>query len=348
MERKRTILWLIIFLTFLSAVVDIPKNLPVKFKLGNFNIDTKISGPDINFSVLGLQIRKDLNLKEGLDLAGGSHLVFQADMKGIESKDQDSALSAARDNIERRVNYFGVSEPTVQTSKSGEDYRLIVELPGVKDINQAIDLIGQTAQLSFREQEGTSSAAFVPTELTGKDLKRSQVQFDNKTGQPAVGLEFNSEGAKKFGEITSRDVGKKLAIYLDELPLSTPNVNEPITSGNAIITGNFTIDEAKQLSLLLNAGALPVPIKIIEQRNVGATLGQESVQKSVRAGIVGLLMVVLFMWGYYGSLGFLAVLALIVYGLLTLALYKFIPITLTLPGIAGFLLSVGMAVDSNI
>ncbi|MDO8551248.1 MAG: protein translocase subunit SecD [bacterium] len=348
MERKKFFLWLILFVTFLSALIDIPKELPVKISLGPVKVDTRISGPNINFVIGGLNVKKELDLKQGLDLAGGTHLVFQADMTGIDQKDRDTALEAAKNNIERRVNFFGVAEPTVQTSKNNDDYRLIVELPGIKDVNQAVDLIGQTAQLSFREQEGTESAEFKPTGLTGKELKKSQVQFDQNTGQPVVGLEFNNEGKEKFSEITTRSVGKVLAIYLDEQPISTPRVDEPITTGDAIIRGSFTIDEAKKLSVLLNAGALPVPIKVIEQRNVGATLGQESVQKSIRAGIVGLLMVAGFMWAYYGKLGLLADLALLVYGLITLALYKLIPVTLTLPGVAGFLLSVGMAVDANI
>lgn len=348
MQRSRNILWFIVFLTVISIIIDLPKNFPLKFSLGKFSVNTTISGPDIDFSLGGLKIQRELKLKEGLDLAGGTHLVFQAEMKDIEVKDRDSALEAARNNIERRVNFFGVAEPTVQTSKSGDHYRLIVELPGIKDIDQAIDLVGKTAELSFREQESSSSAVFKPTDLTGKDLKRSSVQFDQNTGQPVVSLEFNQSGAEKFAEVTSRSVGKIVAIYLDETPVSLPTVEESITAGNAIIRGSFTLDEAKKLSIQLNAGALPVPIKIIEQRNIGATLGQESVNRSVRAGLIGLVMVVAFMWAYYGRLGLLADIALTIYGLLTLALYKLVPITLTLPGVAGFILAVGMAVDANI
>jgi len=246
-----------------------------------------------------------------------------------------------------------VSEPLIQTSKIGEEHRLIVELPGIQDIDQAIDLIGQTAQLEFWEPkegvvEATSAADFIPTGLTGKDLARSQVQFDQNTGQPMVGLKFNDEGKEKFGQITSRNVGKPVAIILDYMPLTTPMVQEAITSGEAVITGDFTLDYAKALSIQLNAGALPAPIKIIEQRNIGATLGSESIEKSIQAGLIGLLMVIGFMAAYYGYLGFLADIGLIIYGLVTLALYKLIPVTLTLPGMAGFILSVGMAVDSNI
>jgi preprotein translocase subunit SecD len=179
-------------------------------------------------------------------------------------------------------------------------------------------------------------------------LARSQVQFDPNTGQPVVGLEFNQEGGDKFAEITGRNVGRPVAIFLDQFPITIPLVKEQITTNEAVITGEFSVDEAKSLAIQLNAGALPVPIEVIEQRNIGATLGTESVQNSVQAGVIGLLMVIGFMAAYYGYLGILADIGLVIYGLLTLALYKLIPVTLTLPGVAGFLLSVGMAVDSNI
>ena len=344
------LLWLIIFLTLISILVDIPKDFQVAKKIGSLQIETpKISSPEIDFALFGFSFRRDLRLKKGLDLAGGTQLVFEADMEKVEEGDRDQALEATKVNIERRVNFFGVTEPVIQASKLGENYRLIVELPGIKNINEAIDLIGKTAQLDFREQkEATPTADFISTGLTGADLKRSQVNFDPNTGQPVVSLEFGSEGKEKFGQISTRNVGRIVGIFLDEQPISLPIIEEPITTGNAIIKGRFTLAEAKNLSIQLNAGALPVPIKTVEQRNIGATLGKQSVQKSVRAGVVGLLMVIAFMWAYYGRLGFLADTALIIYGLITLALYKLIPVTLTLPGIAGFILSVGMAVDSNI
>jgi preprotein translocase subunit SecD len=349
MQKHKKLFWFIIFLTIIAIWVDLPKDFPLKFNIGNIKVDTKISGPDINFTLGNATIKRELNIKQGLDLAGGTHLVFQADMTNIVPNERASAVEAAKGNIERRVNFFGVSEPSIQTAKNNDEYRLIVELPGVKDINRAVDLIGSTAQLEFYEQkEASPSGGFVPTGLTGKDLKLSTVQFDPNNGQPVVGISFNTDGAQKFAEITSRNVGRIVAIYLDQTPVSMPSVEEPITSGQAIIKGNFTVDQAKDLSIKLNAGALPVPIKIVEQKNVSASLGQESVQKSIFAGFIGLLMVILFMWAYYGKLGFLADIALVVYGLITLALYKFIPITLTLPGVAGFILSVGMAVDANI
>lgn len=296
----------------------------------------------------------------GLDLSGGTHLALEADMKDIQAADRDGALESAKQVIERRVNLFGVSEPTVQTAKSASSYRIIVELPGVTDVDSAVALIGQTAQLDFREflkdpSDSTDSAAFIPdiantksTGLTGKDLKRAQVTFSTQTGEPEVGLEFSTEGAKKFADITRRLIGKPLAVFLDEFPITAPQVNAEIPDGQAVITGSFTQEQAKALTLQLNAGALPVPVTVVEKRTVGATLGAESISKSVRAGLIGLAIVAVFMVAKYGWLGLLADLALILYGLLNLALYRWIPITLTLPGIAGFLLSIGMAVDSNI
>jgi preprotein translocase subunit SecD len=351
MNKRHFLLWLILALSLISIYIDLPGK--IHLKINWLKIDRDFSRPMIDWQLGKFRFQRDLEIKKGIDLAGGAHLVFQSDMKDVSSDNRQAAIEAARDNIEKRINLFGVTEPVIQTAKVGEDYRLIVELAGVQDINQAIDLIGQTAQLDFRElpkdaTQAATSLDFKPTGLTGKDLSKSEVKFDSNSGQPTVGLIFSAEGAKKFAEITSRNVGKPVAIFLDQLPVTVPNVEEPITTGDAIISGKFTLEEAKKLSIQLNAGALPVPIKLIEQRNVGATLGAESIQKSIRAGLIGLGMVIFFMAAYYGKLGILADLALVVYGLLTLALYKLIPITLTLPGIAGFILSIGMAVDANI
>jgi len=353
--KPRRVFWLIIILTLLAIFIDLPSSFRLKMEIPktNIKIDQEISRPTLDFKIGKFRFYRDLEIKRGIDLAGGTHLLFVADMSKVKEEDRNSALEAVKNNIERRINLFGISEPLVQTSKFKDEYRLIVELPGITDINQAIELIGQTAQLDFRElpQEATTTASFADfkqTDLTGKDLIRSRVEFDSNTGKPVISLEFSEEGGKKFAEITKRNIGKPLAIFLDEIPLTAPVVKEEITAGKAVISGDFTLDEAKKLSIQLNAGALPVPIKIVEQRNVGASLGEESVRKSIQAGMIGLLMVVFFMIAYYGYLGFLATCGLVIYGLLTLALYKLIPVTLTLPGIAGFLLSVGMAVDSNI
>lgn len=359
MKNTRKFFIVIILLTLTSVIIDLPKNLHIKFNAGNIKIDKTISSPELDISFGGFRFKRDLTVKQGLDLSGGTHLVLQADMKGIEAEDKDKALEGAKTVIDRRVNLYGVAEPVVQTAKVAGDYRIIVELPGIKDINQAIDLIGKTAQLEFLEEEATPSAEssaaaqlFGPftkkTNLTGKDLRRSEVTFNPNSGEPQVSLEFNANGAKLFEEITKKNIGKQVAIFLDNQIISAPRVNEIISGGNAVISGNFKLEEAKNLSIQLNAGALPVPVKIIEQRNIGATLGQDSVQKSVRAGLVGLVIVILFMIANYGKLGILADLALLIYALFSLAIFKLIPVTLTLPGIAGFILSVGMAVDSNI
>src|SRR4030043_177839 len=353
MKDRRYLLWLIILLTVIAIFIDLPTRIPLKFNFNGFKIDQELTRPILNFQIGKFKFFRDLEIKQGIDLAGGSHLVFQAEMSDIGEDNRETALAAARENIERRINLFGLAEALVQTSKLGDNYRLIVELPGVTDVNQAVDLIGQTAQLDFRDLSPEATAAatlddYQETDLTGADLNKSQVQFDPNTGEPVVGLEFSDEGARKFGEITSRNVGKPVAIFLDEVPVTIPLVREEITTGKAVISGEFTTEEAKLLATQLNAGALPIPIKIVEQRNGGATLGAESVKKSVQAGLIGLLMVIAFMAAYYGKLGVLADLGLIIYGLITLMFYKLIPVTLTLPGIAGFILSVGMAVDANI
>jgi len=306
-------------------------------------------------SAIAVNLIPKYTLKTGLDLQGGTHLLLQADMASIDPNDRETALESVKQVISRRVDLYGVSEPIIQTSKFQNTYRLIVELPGVKDVNQAVSLIGQTAQLDFREDQtataGAATLVFQPTGLTGKDLKKAAVSFGqsgNTTGQAVVSLEFTREGSQKFAEITQRNVNKPVAIFLDNQLITSPIVNEPILSGQAVISGNFTTDSASQLAIQLNAGALPVPIKIIEQKNISATLGADSVRKSVIAGSIGLGLVAVFMILLYGINGFLADIALIIYGLITLAIYKLIPVTLTLPGIAGFILTIGMAVDSNI
>ncbi len=339
--------WITIALIVLLAGVI---NLPASFQIG----PRTIYRPRINFPFLGRQVFRDLDLKLGLDLRGGVHLVYQADTATLPESDRSGAVEATRSNIERRINSLGVSEPIIQTAKVGSDYRLIIELAGVTDINQAIGLIGQTALLEFKESNvatPSSQADFISTGLTGRDLQLAQVQFDSgkAAGQPVVALEFNSEGAKKFAQITSRNLGRPLAIFLDDqLVMAPPTVQSAITDGRAVISGNFTPDEAKKLVIQLNAGALPVPIKIIEQRNIGATLGNESIAKSILAASVGIITVWLFMLVNYGWKGLLADLVLVIYILISLSLIRLIPITLTLAGIAGLILSIGMAVDANI
>ena len=403
------------------------------------------------------------NVQLGLDLRGGAHLVYEANVGEVPERDQADAVEGVRDVIERRVNFFGVAEPLVQTSRVGGSWRVIVELPGVTDTQEAIRLIGETPVLEFKEfsnepaeptavedynkaakkkaedilrralrgedfaklaqensedsskdqggdlgffgrglmvapfeeaafalkkgeitpelvetqfgyhiikktderqgengeeikashilirtQPSTPPEEWVATGLSGKQLKRAQVEFDPNTGVPNVNLTFNDEGKDLFAEITTRNVGKPVAIFLDGAAISIPTVQEAITGGQAVISGDFTLAEAKQLAQRLNSGALPVPIQLVTQTSVDATLGKVSVEKSLLAGILGLILVALFMLAYYRLPGLLAVGALGIYALLTLALFKLWPVTLTLAGIAGFILSVGMAVDANV
>ncbi|OGM15993.1 protein-export membrane protein SecD [Candidatus Woesebacteria bacterium RBG_19FT_COMBO_42_9] len=333
---------LFIFLLFFAALFV---SLPNKFSL----FGREFTRPNLDFKAGKFELKKNFDLIYGLDLAGGSHLVFEAESSQIAEEKRKTAIEGVRDVIERRVNLFGISEPNVQASSFEGKDRIIVELPGIKDTKEAAKLIGKTAQLVFAEIQGEGeNAKLMLADLTGADLKSAKEIFDNTTGKPAVSLEFTQEGGKKFATLTERNVGKQLPIILDSQPLTSPVVQETITQGTAQITGNFTTDEAKKLAIQLNAGALPVPISLVEERTVGATLGAESVSRSIKAGLVGLLMVLVFMVAAYGRLGLVADLGLIIFGVLTLALYKLIPVVLTLPGIAGFLLSVGMAVDSNI
>ncbi len=309
----------------------------------------------------------NMPFKLGLDLAGGTRLTYLADVSGAASGDINSAMSGLRDVIERRVNLFGVSEPVVEVEHAADEWRLIVELAGIKDISQAIDLIGETPFLEFKEQRDESETKkilseqkaenrdylatdpyFKPTNLSGKYIKNAKIEFDQTTYQPTVSVQFDSDGAKIFEELTTKNVGKPLGIYLDGLPISAPVVREPIAGGSAVISGKFTLAEAKKLAERLNAGALPVPIKLISQDSVGASLGRDSLDKSLFAGILGFLAVAIFMILYYRFLGVAAIIALLIYTALVLALFKLIPVTLTLAGVAGFILSIGMAVDANI
>jgi preprotein translocase subunit SecD len=366
----------ILLLAVLSLFVILPASIPVSFTLPKLPFTkkpihiTKIPlSPD--FTIGQTHISFSSPVKKGLDLEGGTSVTLRADMKGVQKSQRDDALSSARSVIERRINYFGVSEPVVQTAKVGGDYRIIAEIPGVTDVNQAIALIGKTAKLSFWEEGASGSAKLAagttipygldqlfgtnakPTNLTGGDLSQAVVSFNQNTGEPQVELHFTSNGAKKFADITQRNVGKIVAIVLDNFVLTAPRVQQVITGGTAQITGNFTSDQAKALQIQLNGGALPVSLSVLEQHAVGATLGKVSLQKSMFAGALGFIVIVVFMVVMYRRLGVIASMALAIYTLLTIAFFKtgfffFPPITLTLAGIAGFILSIGIAVDANI
>lgn len=337
----------------------------------------------------------------GLDLAGGSALTYKIETGSLpEGSDVNESVASLRDVVERRVNLFGVREATVQTSYSriAEEWRLVVELPGVTNVQEAAKLIGETPVLEFRVPKGTPTgtsteefiASFQKTDLTGTYLSKAQLVFDPTTNKPLVQLTFNDEGAKLFAQITKANIGKQVAIFLDGVPISAPTVNEEITGGKAVISGNFTTDEAKTLVGRLNAGALPVPLTLVGTSVVGPSLGAVSVQDGIKAAIVGFILVSAFMLFWYRLPGVVAIVALACYTVLNLVVFKvgmspamiiitavavalammihrnillavpvayvilalipggLVPVTLTAAGIAGFIISVGLAVDANV
>jgi preprotein translocase subunit SecD len=357
-NRQLNIFWTILGFTFLCLIVNLPTSWPVSIHWGKINWDHTFYRPDFSINIGNFHFKKDFSLKYGLDLAGGASILYDIDTTKIPSADVPSALESLKNNIERRVNLFGISESTVKLTHNAGQNRLEIELPGVEDINQAINLIGKTAQLSFRGEdtkvtEATTSATFMDafphdTKLNGSHLVKSSVQISPNTSQPEVSLEFNPEGSQLFEDATKEYLNKRIAIFLDDIPITYPTVQSVITDGKAVINGQFDIKAAKELSAQLNAGALPLPISILSQTSIGATLGKDTIAKGVKAGLVGLLIVAIFMIGNYGFLGIISIVSLIIYGLITITLYRLIPITLTFPGVVGFILSIGMAVDSNI
>ncbi|MCI5887950.1 MAG: protein translocase subunit SecD [Brachyspira sp.] len=287
--------------------------------------------------------------KLGLDLVGGSRLVLEAQTTKSVAEITPEVMERLQFAIENRVNKLGVAETVVQQIG---DKRLLVEIPNVTDLKEAKAFLGETAQLEFKKEavkkDGTTE--WVETGLTGQDLAKSMLTTDS-VGHWVVSLEFKAEGSRKFAELTKELVNKPMAIFFNGDLVSAPNVNEPIYGGKAQISGGdsgFAYDEAERMVNLLNAGALPVPAKVVEENTVGPTLGADSIQKSKVAGIIGLGFVMLFMLAYYRLPGLIADIALILYSLMLFALFKAIPVTLTLAGIAGFILSIGMAVDANI
>jgi preprotein translocase subunit SecD len=378
------------------------------------------NNPGLHLSTGGLQLNRDISLHQGLDLQGGTEVVLQADIPPDEAAAFDArTMEAARVIVENRVNGLGVTEPLVQLQ--GER-RIIVELPGIKDPDQAIATLRETGLLEFveagrtplregmrirtslSEKAGSSGQAITSTNtltgtqavtgtetvsstqavtgtetvtgtqavtgtgtvtstgyaydgqvfttlMTGRDLKDADVSTDN-VGHVVIAFELTPEGAKIFRDYTTNHVGDIVAIVLDNVVVSAPVINQAITTGKGIISSNapggFPLEEARRIAIQMKYGALPVPLSVIENRTVGPTLGQDSIQASIRAGIVGLIIVFLFMVTYYRLPGVLADLALLIYALINFALYKLIPVTLTLPAITGFILSTGMAVDANI
>lgn len=334
-----------------------------------------ILGAYLGFFIFNSETNPDSRFpfRYGLDLDGGTHLTYGADTSALQAGDVDGAMNALRETVERRVNIFGVSEPIVHIERGSvfsgdkEENRLIVELPGVTDVTEAIDAIGKTPTLEFKlptttpdifssltasstpeEVAALLQRSYAPTGLTGAYLKRASLVFDNINGQPVVSVEFNSEGTKLFAEITKANIGRPVAIFLDGVAISEPVVQQAITNGSAQITGNFTIPEAQTLVRDLNFGALPLPIELISTQTIGPSLGHATLEQGVRAMLWAFALIFIFLILLYRLPGLIASVALCIYGIIMLSLFKLIPVTLTSSGIAGFILSLGMAVDANI
>ncbi len=350
---KRNQRWTIpiLILLVLSIYINLPNNPGIH--LGSFD--------------------KDLKIQLGLDLVGGVQALLEADLPPDVEVTKEN-MQTARRIIEDRVNGLGVSEAVVQIAG---DRRILVELPGQTDPEQALSTIKDTALLEFVDfgdlsnQEASllyntkintdyqtssdlnksdslsSEGPVFHTVMTGASIKQVGVS-KNALGKYLVVFELTPEGSQIFKEYTTNNTGKLLAIVLDNEVISAPRIEEPITAGRGSISGNFTAETANNLSIQLRYGALPVPLKVVQTETIGPTLGEDSLDKSLRAGIIGLSVVMLFMALYYRLPGIIADLALLLYALLTLALFRLIPVTLSLPGIAGFVLSIGVAVDANV
>lgn len=362
-------LGLISTITALAVLITLPR-IPIVIKKGYVNIDSSIGG--YYFRLFNDKFVVDLrDFKKGLDLKGGIKIVLRADTSKIADSEKDNALEAAREVISRRVNLLGVTEPNISTVKLGGEARIIVEIPGIENVGDAIALIGETAQLKFKvlkadkpwSAETFSEYYLDPTAwedsgITGADLKGVDVvvgdtQDIQSSGKPQIRLRFTNEGRNKFSELAKQQIGKPVGLFLDEdaAPLSMPVVSADLADGltdDPVISGDFTFETAKNLSIQIRAGALPIPVEVLEQETIGATLGSESIDKSFFAGLVGLALVLIFMIYKYGKLGLLSGIALSIYSVIVLAIFKTIPVVLTLPGIAGFVLSIGMATDANI
>lgn len=301
-----------------------------------------------------LYLNRKLPWQLGLDLIGGSALVYDIDLAKVPAAEYATVTAGLADVVERRINLYGVGESKVRLASRGVAYQLHVELPGVRDLENAVRMIGETPVLDFRENcmvsEDGTSVRCVQTELTGRHIAGAELELGSVGLEPVVSLRFNDEGAKLFEAITERNVGQELWVFLDNIPVSHPIVREKIAGGKAQISGGeMSREEAKQLVERFNAGALTAPITLVNQRTVDATAAHDSLDRILVAGAIGTLLIALFMAFYYRSLGLIAGLALLYYIALSLALFKVIPgFVMTLAGISGFLLSIGMAIDANI
>lgn len=332
-----------------------------------YKSETRFSGVDAEKS----SVATKFPFRLGLDLSGGSHLVYTADVSKIDQSEIGDSMAALRDIIERRINVLGVSEPIIHIEKGiNNDQRLVVDLPGVTDLEEATTVIGETPTLEFKTENPNPpketpvtvgpdgsvdlgavdplEGRYISTELTGRFLKRSSLEFNQQNRQATVVLQFNDDGAKLFEKLTKENIGKTIAIYLDGQIISAPTVQQAIAGGRAEITGNFTPDEAKTLVGRLNSGALPVPITLVSTQTIGPTLGVKAVEAGQTAAMYGFMVVALFLILWYRLPGLLSVISLVFYIAIMLSLFKLIPVTLTAAGIAGFIISIGVAVDANV
>lgn len=305
-----------------------------------------VSWPSVDRLTVNHRLIRDIQLREGLDLKGGVHLVYEADTSQVNDQNVNASMEGVRDVIEGRVNALGATEPDIRIASVGDKPAIIVDLPGFKDVEKAKGIIGTTANLQFRDEAGTIV-------LEGKDLvpegaSAAPGQSSGSANSWQVELTLTADGRDKFASATAANVGKSIGIYLDEQLISAPVVQQPINDGQAVISGNFTAQTARDFALQLNYGALPVPVNLVQEETVGASLGSDAVSQSLIAGLIGIGLMFLFIIGYYRWCGLLAVLSLTVYALLNIAAYKLLPVTLTLAGIAGFIISMGIAVDTNI
>ena len=312
-----------------------------------FGLSAYLSWPKT--AVLPFGSHRDVSLKEGLDLRGGASLTYQADTGKVPAGQVSNAMQGVRSIIEQRVNGLGVTEPEIRLISLSGKPAISVDLPGVTDVATAKQIIGSTAKLEFKDQAGTvvlQGTNLAPNGATAQPQQSASGVASASSWEVDVNL--TPDGTKKFGDATTSNVGKQIGIYLDDQLISAPTVNSAITSGPAVITGNFTVTQAKQFAQQLNYGALPVPISLVQESSVGASLGADAIARSLIAGLIGILLLAIYLIAYYRVPGLLAVLAITVYATLNVALYKLIPVTLTLAGIAAFIISIGIAVDTNI
>ena len=336
---NRAFPWLVFAVFLLSVFIDIPKH--------QFSFPFPASCPGVCINAGPIQVNQEIKTHLGLDLQGGTQLLLQMKLDEIPAGQSVADYNdRARRVIDRRINGLGVSEPVIQAV--GED-KILLQLPGIDDIQKANDLATQQAKLEIKTPDKDNPGQYksLTPPLTGEHLNPTDVRFDS-SNQPVVHFEFTGADADRWIQISKDFKGQQVQISLDGKQISAPVIQDIFTSGSGQISGNFTVASAKDLSSLINSGALPVSLTVIQSSRVEPTLGRQSVDRSLIAGAMGLLLVAFFMIAYYRVPGVLAVMALLYYTTLTYAIFRLIPVTLTLAGIAGFILSIGMAVDANV